>query len=127
MNTPATLKDALHTYSELELAVLIGSQVLGSATAESDWDIAYRWKIHSDAIHNLQQTEILKQHIADAIHIHRDKIDLIKMSKARLTMRAVIAEEVIVLKGENSLAWHHFLSQTWAKLEDYYWRLSHVA
>lgn len=127
MNTLPTLENVLQTFADLELAVLIGSQAKGNATPESDWDIALRWKNHAHGLHNLQQTEMLKQKIADAIHIHKDQIDLIDITKARLAMRAVIAEEGIVLKGEDTLAWSHFLTQTWAELEDYYWRQNHAA
>jgi hypothetical protein len=34
-------------------------------------------------------------------------------------MRAVVAEEGIVLKGADTLAWHYFLQRTWRELEDY--------
>ena len=37
------LARALDQVPELELAVLVGSQANGSATAQSDWDIAIRW------------------------------------------------------------------------------------
>jgi hypothetical protein len=36
-------------------------------------------------------------------------------------MRAVVAEEGIVLKGADTLAWHYFLQLTWREIEDYYW------
>jgi len=128
MNASLTsIKDILQTFPDLELAVLIGSQANGNATNESDWDIALRWNKKVDALQSLQQTEVLKQKIADITHIHKDKIDIIDMPKARLAMRAVIAEEGMVLKGEDTLAWSHFLTQTWAELEDYYWRQSHAA
>jgi hypothetical protein len=42
-------------------------------------------------------------------------------------MRAVIAEEGVVIKGEDTLAWSHYLTQTWGELEDYYWRKNHAA
>lgn len=122
-----TIKDVLQTFSDLELSVLIGSQADGSATPESDWDIALRWKKNVDKLLILQQTEMLKQKIAAAINIHKDQIDFIDMTQARLAMRAVIAEEGIILKGEDTLAWSHFLTQTWAELEDYYWRQNHAA
>lgn len=125
--TLATIKDVLQTFPGLELSVLIGSQARGSATPESDWDIALRWKKNVDKLLILQQTEMLKQKIADAINIHKDQIDFIDMTQARLAMRAVIAEEGVVLKGEDTLAWSHFLTQTWAELEDYYWRQNHAA
>lgn len=126
-STLANIKDVLQTFPDIELSVLIGSQVHGSAMPESDWDIALRWKNNIDRIFILQQTETLKQNIADAIHIHKDQIDFIDITQARLAMRAVIAEEGVILKGEDTLTWSHFLTQTWAELEDYYWRQNHAA
>ena len=121
------LKHVLHTIPDLKLAVLIGSQADGTATSRSDWDIAVLWERHIMGLARLQAMEILKQTIADAIAIHKDKLDLIDIVSARLAMRAVIAEEGIVLKGEETLAWSHYLTHTWGELEDYYWRLSHAA
>jgi uncharacterized protein len=126
-STLSTIKDVLQTFPNLELSVLIGSQAKGNATPQSDWDIALRWQNNINSLLILQQTEILKQEIADALHIHKDQIDFIDMTKARLAMRAVIAEEGIILKGEDTLPWSHFLTQTWAELEDYYWRQNHAA
>ena len=126
-STIATIKDVLQIFPDLELSILIGSQAKKNAGPESDWDIALRWKKNVGALDALQQTELLKQNISDATHIHKDQIDIIDMTKARLAMRAVIAEEGTVLKGEDTLAWNHFLTQTWAELEDYYWRKNHAA
>lgn len=121
------LINLLQTIPELELAILIGSQASQTATDQSDWDIAVRWQKHIDGLAGLELSEALKQQIADAIGIHKDQIDLIDIPLARLAMRAVIAEEGIVLKGEDTLAWCHYLTQTWGELEDYYWRKSHAA
>lgn len=140
----------LRSTPQLELAILVGSratdfkaQTLKTintekshdatltnkpvANADSDWDIAIRWHKQIDASIILEQTEALRQKIAQAIYSHADKIDLIDINSARLAMRAVIAEEGIALQGEESLAWSHFLTQTWAGLEDYYWRKQHAA
>ncbi|MGZ5799663.1 MAG: nucleotidyltransferase domain-containing protein [Burkholderiaceae bacterium] len=113
----------LQTIPDLELTVLVGSRAHGSATDQSDWDIAVRWEKHINSWTRLENSEILKQQIADAIEIHKDQI----MVSARLAMQAVIAEEGIVLKGEDALAWSHYLIQTWGELEDYYWRKNHAA
>ena len=56
-----------------------------------------------------------------------DKIDLIELRRANLTMRANVAENGVPLIGEDSLAWGHFLQRTWRELEDFYWELSHAA
>ena len=121
------LKHLLQAYPHLELAILVGSRALNTVTQHSDWDIAIRWKKGINNLALLEQAEALKQKIAEAITIHPDQIDLIDMTTARLAMRAVIAEEGVILKGEDTLAWSHFLTQTWAELEDYYWRKQHAA
>ena len=69
----------------------------------------------------LAQTETLRRTIAKLLEVTEDKIDLIDLTKARLTMQAVAAEEGVVLKGEGTLAWHYFLQRTWRELEEYYW------
>ena len=127
MNQRAHLIALVETIPELEVAVLIGSQVKGTATALSDWDIAIQWSKSINGWSRLEHTEMLKQKIANAIGLHKDQIDLIDINTTRLTMRAVIAEEGIVLKGENTLPWRHFLTQTWGELEDFYWRQNNAA
>ena len=146
------LKRLLHTTPQLELAILVGSRaadfkITNSTTPNSekptitaptttikrvandhsDWDIAIRWQKGLNDLTVLEQTEVLRLKIAQTINSHADKIDLIDINTARLAMRAVIAEEGILLKGEDSLEWNHFLTQTWAELEDYYWRKQHAA
>ncbi len=126
-NQTDTLIKLFDATDQLELAVLIGSQAKGTATANSDWDIAIRWERSVDKYDQLVKTEVLRKKIANAINVHVDQIDIIDIANARLAMRSVIAEEGIVLKGENTLIWTHFLTHTWAELEDYYWRKSHAA
>lgn len=121
------LQRLLHADTNLELAVLIGSRVSDTATENSDWDIAVRWEKDINALTRLEYSEALKQKIAHVITIHQDHIDLIDMSTARLAMKAVVAEEGLILKGNGTLAWSHFLTQTWAELEDHYWRKQHAA
>jgi predicted nucleotidyltransferase len=122
-----TLKHLLQGYPDLELAILVGSRALDVAEQHSDWDIAIRWKKDISGLKFLEYSEILRQKIADAIATHQDQIDLIDMATARLAMRAVIAEEGLMLKGDDTLAWSRFLTQTWGELEDYYWRKQHAA
>jgi predicted nucleotidyltransferase len=121
------LKKSLQPQPDLELTVLIGSQAGGNAMSQSDWDIAVRWKKNIRGTARLQRMEILKQQITNAIEIHKDQIDCIDMAPARLAMCTVIAKEGIILKGEDTLAWIHYLSQTWAELEEFYWRKSNAA
>ena len=127
MSKLETLKNVLQNISGLELAVLVGSRATGTANPQSDWDIAIRWEKHLNGLARLDHSENLKRRIADAVGIHQDQIDLIDMATARLAMRALIAEEGVILKGEDTLAWSHYLTQTWGELEDYYWRQQHAA
>jgi predicted nucleotidyltransferase len=118
---------ALAQVPELELAVLLGSQANGSATAQSDWDIAIRWVNGTLPADQLALEAKLVQLIAQTLAIHPDKIDLIQLIAAKLAMREVVANQGVPLKGEQTLAWFHFLTQTWAEVEDFYWRKNHAA
>jgi hypothetical protein len=69
----------------------------------------------------------LRRVLAQTLTISDEKVDLIDLAAAGLTMRAAVAEEGVVLKGEDSLAWNHFLLRTWRDLEDYYWERAHAA
>ncbi|RIZ71807.1 MAG: nucleotidyltransferase domain-containing protein [Methylococcales bacterium] len=123
------LRQYLLNIPQLELAILIGSQVNGKALTESDWDIAIRWHRQPEVniMTVLAQTETLRRTIAQLLKVTEDKIDLIDLTNARLTMRAVVAEEGLILKGEETLAWHYFLQRTWRDLEEYYWNQCYAA
>lgn len=123
------LKQCLLQIPELELAILIGSQASGKAHLNSDWDIAIRWhrQPQFNIITVLAQTETLRRTLARRLEVTEDKIDLIDLTHARLTMRAVVAEEGLILKGENTLAWHYFLQRTWRELEEFYWNQCYAA
>ncbi len=123
------LRQCLLNISQLELAILIGSQVNGKTHSESDWDIAIRWHRQPkiNVMTALAQTETLRQTLAQLLNVTDDKIDLIDLTNARLTMRVVVAEEGVVLKGEETLAWHYFLQRTWRELEEYYWNQCYAA
>ncbi|MDP8568068.1 type VII toxin-antitoxin system MntA family adenylyltransferase antitoxin [Methylophilus aquaticus] len=121
------LKAILSLQQDLELAILIGSRAQQSANQNSDWDIAIRWKKHISAINALSLTSTLQIAIAQCLNVPPEAIDLIDMTTARLAMRATIVEEGIPLAGEDSLAWSYFLTQTWAELEEHYWRAQHAA
>ena len=123
------LRQCLLQIPELELAILIGSQASGKAQINSDWDIAIRWHRQPDIsiITVLAQTETVRRTLAQRLEVTEDKIDLIDLTHARLTMRAVVAEEGLILKGENTLAWHYFLQRTWRELEEFYWNQCYAA
>ncbi|VAX04746.1 hypothetical protein MNBD_GAMMA19-905 [hydrothermal vent metagenome] len=121
------LQQVLDTQPDIELAVLVGSQAEGCARPESDWDIAIQWKRDISLLDNLAKTEILRRLLATALRIEEARIDLIDLPGARLAMRAVVAEDGVPLKGEDSLAWNHFLGRTWRELEAWEWEKHHAA
>lgn len=123
----AALRRCFDREADLELAVLIGSRATGSASEDSDWDIAVQWNRSIPPIDQPGRTETLRRGFAEALGITESKIDLVDIPGCRLTMRAVITEEGIPLKGEDSLAWAHLLGRTWRYLEDHYWDQCYAA
>ncbi len=115
------LKQLINMQADLELAVLVGSQTTDKATSESDWDIAIRWIKQIDAMQSLGKTETLRRMLAKELNVVEGKIDLIDLTTTNLTMKAVVVEEGVVLKGENTLAWNYFMQRTWRELETFYW------
>lgn len=111
---------------QLEIAVLIGSRATGSSHEGSDWDIAIQWHREIASEQQFGLTERLRHQIAQLLKVDDSRIDLIDMPSARLAMRAVIAEEGVSLKTD-TLAWHHFLTRTWAELEHLEWERQHAA
>lgn len=121
------LQQVLDMQPDIELAILVGSQAEGRARPESDWDIAIQWKRDISLLDNLAKTEILRRLLATALRVEEARIDLIDLPGARLAMRAVVAEDGVPLKGEDSLAWNHFLGRTWRELEAWEWEKQHAA
>lgn len=111
----------------LDFAVLVGSRANGRARPESDWDIALQWQAGNDCLSDLGALEVLRRQIAAALGVGEQSVDLIDLARAGLAMRAAVAEEGVVLFGEDSLAWARFLTRTWRELEDFYWERSHAA
>jgi len=120
------LKVLLAEQLDLELAILIGSQAIGNATLFSDWDIAIRWQKKVGPLKQLGQTETLRRLIANHLGLPEEKIDLVDLTTAGLTMKAVVAEQGLILKGEETLAWCYFLQRTWRELETFYWNKNYA-
>ena len=132
--TPAqidTIQSTVHAVlgadSGLAFAVLVGSRAEGTATQDSDWDIAIQWSKRILPMDKLGKAEELRQSLCRALQVADSQIDLIDLSDARLTMRALVAEEGVPLWIGDDLAWVRFLQNTWAQLEDNQWRRQHAA
>ena len=111
----------------LAFSVLVGSRAEGNEHADSDWDIAIQWARTLSLTEQLRRTELLRYQLRLALGLDEDKIDLIDVSGAGLTMRALVAEQGKELVVQDDLAWIRFLSATWFELEDHYWRAQHAA
>ncbi len=125
--TISAIHQHLETQADLELAVLVGSRADGRAKPESDWDIAIQWRREITKLDNLANTETLRRGLASVLGVGEDRIDLIDLPRAGLAMRALVAEEGVPLKGEESMAWNRFLARTWHELEAYEWEKQHAA
>lgn len=123
----ARLREFLSGQANLELAVLIGSRATGRSHAGSDWDIAIQWPVGLSLFDTLARTETLRRDLATALAVAEEHVDLIDLPRARLAMRATVTEDGVPLKGEDSLAWNHFLARTWRELEDYQWEQARAA
>ena len=115
------LRETADACPELVLAILVGSRAQGRTGPNSDWDIAVQWMRDMDWLITLGHTETLRRQFAQALGVEETQIDLIDLPRANLAMRASVADEGVPLKGENTLAWAHFLRRTWRDLEEFYW------
>ena len=122
----ATIQQVLNDTPEALFAVLVGSRANGSATDKSDWDIAIQWQ-YGDALQRIAGHESMRHRLARVLDVADDQIDLIDLSNARLAMRALIAEEGLLLVVNDEHAWTKFLTRTWRELEDFYWDRAHAA
>ena len=127
INNMESLAHFFACQKDIELAVLIGSRAGDRAKEASDWDFAVQWRRELPFAELLEHTESLRGQLAHQLQTTVDKIDLVDIPAARLAMRAVIAEEGMLLKGENTLSWSHFLLRTWGELADFYWEKQHAA
>jgi len=121
MSLELPLSEFFATQPHLEFVVWIGSRALGSPQVDSDWDFALQWNFALGFMEKMSAGEELRNQLAAKLKVSVDKIDLIDLVSAGLTMRAVVAEEGVILKGEKSIAWQHFLQRTWRELEEHYW------
>ncbi|TAN50087.1 MAG: nucleotidyltransferase domain-containing protein [Methylococcaceae bacterium] len=115
------LCQVLGNHAATSLAVLVGSRCQGTPRPDSDWDIAVLLNYSLDAMAQFEEFETLRNRLAKALHTATDKIDLIDLRHAGLAMREQVANHGVLLKGENTLLWSHFLTRTWRELEEFYW------
>lgn len=126
-STIKRLQEYLSGHSHVLIAVLVGSRANGSACEESDWDLAILIDPSLPAMTRFDELQRLQFLLAAEAGIPPEKLDLIDLSAAGLAMREQAANEGVLLKGENTLAWSHFLVRTWRELEEFAWEQQHAA
>lgn len=112
---------------QLKFVVLVGSRANEPATSDSDWDFAIQWSSSLSFLARLASTEKLRKDLSTILQVDMAKIDLIDVSTAHIAMRAVVAEEGVVVHGAETLSWCHFLQRTWRELEEIYWEEIYTA
>jgi len=120
------LRTLLAAEPGLLFAVLVSSRANGQTHPGSDWDIALQWDFALPWLDVLGRTETLRRQLAHALQVPEQAVDLIELRRANLAMRAAVAEEGVVLYGDNTLDWERFLRRTWRELEDFYWDQAHA-
>jgi uncharacterized protein len=121
------LRDCLALSPKIAFAVLVGSRAKGLEHAQSDWDVAIAFVPELDPLERYELLSDLQLEISKQIQIHPDELDLIDIAQAGLAMREQIANEGMLLKGNNTLLWSQFLVRTWRELEMFSWEQSHGA
>jgi len=107
----------------ITFALLFGSRAKGINKPESDWDFAIWFENKSDVMLRLLKKEELRQQIANFLKVKAEKVDIVDLQTASLSLSSSIVEEGVVLKGNDLLALNLFYKRVWALEEDFYWRL----
>ena len=109
----------------ITFALLFGSRAKGTNKPESDWDFAIWFENQADEMSRLLAKEELRQQLAKLLKINADKIDIVDLQTASLSISSTVVEEGVVLKGSESLELYLFYKRIWALEADFYWRLEH--
>ncbi|MDM8565363.1 nucleotidyltransferase domain-containing protein [Candidatus Halobeggiatoa sp. HSG11] len=122
MSYSKSLKLFFAQKSYITFALLFGSRANGMVNPQSDWDFAI-WFHNSSINERFIQKEQLRQKLAQLLKT--DKIDIVDLRSASLSLMSSVVAEHIVLKGDDSLELYLFYKRVWSLEADFYWRLQH--
>lgn len=105
------------------LAILFGSQATHQATLDSDYDFAILMRTRH-GFKNLGLKEGIRHDISKILNLSTERIDIVDIATAGLSIASTIVSEGKVLKGDGTLELSRFYTRTWALEEDFYWRLN---
>ncbi len=94
--------------SNIIFVLLFGSRAKGNNQPESDWDFAIWFENTDDVMIRLVEKEEIRQQLAHLLKINADKVDIVDLQTASLSLSSSIVEEGLVLKGNDVLALHRF-------------------
>lgn len=123
----SALQECLLRHHETLFATLVGSRVNGTAHDGSDWDLAVMLDPALSPLTRLDTLQRLQISLAATMGIPAEQVDLIDVRAAGLAMREQVANHGLLLKGDNTLAWSHFLVRTWRELEEFAWEQQRAA
>lgn len=118
------LKNWFLKQSNINFAFLFGSRANGSYNYQSDWDFAV-WINNPSDIERLIEKEQLRQQLVKLFKINIDKIDIVDLQSASLSIMSSVVEDGIILKGDGLLELNLFYKRIWSLEEDFYWRLQY--
>jgi len=124
MNKTNILTNSFVKQSNISFAFLFGSRANGSYNFQSDWDFAI-WINNSSEIERLIEKEQLRQQLAKLLKTNIDKIDIVDLQSASLSIMSSVVEDGIILKGDGLLELNLFYKRVWSLEEDFYWRLQY--
>lgn len=119
--TPAQHEALSQTLPNLKLLALFGSRAKGTATAKSDWDLAFLAKPNPIGWAELE----LQESIAQILEISSDQIDLVNLTHCSPVLGYVVAKEGKVLYESEPNQFIYFQMKAWkiyadtAKLRQY--------
>lgn len=117
------LKSALEKDPNIIFAFLFGSYAKGDASGNSDLDIAVFFDVQKDSFDLLGAKEHLRAQISKGVELPINKIDIVNLSNANLSISSTVAHDGIILKGEDTLALARFYKKVWGLEEEFYWRM----
>ena len=123
---PITLEKLLKSFfvqqSNITFALLFGSRASGVVHLQSDWDFAV-WFNNPLIEERFILKEQLRQLLAQLLGTN--KIDVIDLQSASLSLMSSVVANNIVLRGDDVLELMLFYKRVWSLEEDFYWRLQY--
>jgi uncharacterized protein len=104
---------------KVSFALLIGSRINSSARATSDWDVAVWIPRELPALARFEVLESVRCRLADVLCVSPVRVDVIDLAHAGLAMRAVAADEGVLLKQDSGSLYNRFLNRTWRETEEF--------